>query len=123
MCQIYSYAKKQKLGSITNNLWWGVSDGYTFFLKRKKKAGVKDLIAVEIVDPRVAIGTYTLTRPPLTDISFMLELAFVFSATCASCRSIRKLTSQHGRVEDGLQGHGVTHPVDQLLAGDEIDVG
>ena len=104
-------------------IFGGVSRMGTHFFKKKKKAGVKDLIAVEIVDPRVAIGTHTLTRPPLTHISFMLELAFVFSATCASCRSIRKLTSQHGRVEDGLQGHGVTHPVDQLLAGDEIDVG
>ena len=62
-------------------------------LKQSKKklqipspfSGVDDffnnLVAIEIVDPGVPVRTDSLTGGPLAHISFMLQLALMFSAT------------------------------------------
>lgn len=40
-----------------------------------------NLVAIEIVDPGVPVRTDSLTGGPLAHISFMLQLALMFSAT------------------------------------------
>ena len=80
------------------------------------------LIAVEIIDPRVAIGTFPLARTPLANIAFVFKLAFVFPATGTPDGPIRKWAPEDGGVLDRFQGHRVFDPIDQFLTGYEIYV-
>lgn len=80
------------------------------------------LIAVQVLNPRVTIGTSPLARSPLPLLSAMLELTGVLLLATSSW-PVTEVAPQDGGVLNCGQWLWVLGPVDQLLAGDKVHVG
>ncbi len=80
------------------------------------------LVAVEVVDPGVPVGAGALAGGELPLVALVLEVALVLLAAAAG-GAVGEVAAHHGGVDDGVEGLRVAHPVDELLAGDKVDVG
>jgi len=70
----------------------------------------------------VPVGTSALAGGELPLVSLVLEAALVLLAA-ATRGSVAEVAADDRAVDDGVQRLRVPRPIDQLLAGDEVDVG
>ena len=82
---------------------------------------MSNLVSVEVVDPGVPVGALSLTAAPLPLVSLVLELTLVL-LPAAPGGPVAEVASNNGAVVDGVEGLGVTHPVDELLTCDKVNI-
>jgi len=78
-------------------------------------------LSLQVVDPWVDGGASPLARRPLPLVRSELELALGLPPS-ASRRSVLEVAAEEAGAVDGVQGFREASVVDELLAGDEVDV-
>ena len=79
------------------------------------------LFSVEVVHPRVAVGALPLAGGPGALLTTVRDLAGLLLLGAPGW-SVDKVAAQGRRGQERFEGFRVLGPVDQLLAGDEVDV-
>lgn len=81
------------------------------------------LIAWEVIDPWITGRTSVqLARSPLSFVSSECQAAFFGRSSVTSLRSVSKVTTENRAGGQSIERLRIAHPVDELLAGNKVNV-
>ena len=99
-----------------------VSNKYNFIrILEKKILLLPALIAIEVIDPRIPVGTGPLAGCELSLIALVFQHASLL-LPAAMTRTVRKVAVEDWRLVDVVQRLGIAHPVDEFLTCDKVDI-